>query len=164
MVIRHLIGRIGTGIAATIVGIIVFAIATVTSLAVPLLIILALFHVWPFHGASHQNTSSSAIGFCSTLNEMTNYATSHQKPTTSQELLTTLSYSSNKLLSVANVPSDISGTVYATISTTRKLSALIQTAVADNGVTTYQRQQLVNLDGVFNHEVSTLNQWYQSNC
>lgn len=150
-----------TGVVGFIFGIIAFALVLVTSLGVPTLIVLALLHVGPFARSAPSDNSAK---FCSTLNVMNNYSASHHSLATEAEVLTSLEYSHNKLVSARGVPTSIAGTVTATISTTHKLITLIQVGINNGGLSASQRSHAVVLDGVFNDEGSTMNRWFQSNC
>jgi len=160
-VFKRFLAKAGTGLAGLIFVIIASASAIVTSLGIPTLIVLVVFHLGPF---SKTTPSDNTAQFCSTLNVMSNYGASHNNPTTAAQEISTLQHSASTLSRARGIPSSMTGTVSATISTTNKLITLIQAAVDNGGLTTSQRTQVVGLDGVLKHEASTMNKWYQSNC
>jgi len=157
-VFKKIVSGMSMGVGGFISGIIVFALAIVTTFGIPTLIVLAVLHDGPF--ARSDNTAR----FCSTLNVMTNYSASHHNLKTRAEFQSSLQYSHNKLVGAQGVPSAIGGTVTATISTSGKLLTLLHTDVNDNGLTAAQQTQFLGFYGVFKHETSTLNKWYGSNC
>jgi hypothetical protein len=160
-VLKKIFGTMATGVVGFIFGLIAITVALATTFGIPTLIVLAVLHAGPF--AKSTPTDASAA-FCSTLNEMTNYATTHQNPKTIGDELTLLEYSSRKLSSASSIPSAIAGTVTATISTTNSLIVLLQDGENAGGLTSTQQTQYLGLDQVFNHEVSTMNNWYGTNC
>jgi hypothetical protein len=148
---------LGTGILAVIM----IVVATATTLAVPVVVVLWLTHTWPFE---RPTAAVSTISFCSSLNELNNYSLSHATPSTAPELERSIKFSDKALSNVHQIPADISGTVNATLATTSKLLNLLQLGTENGFWTASQKQQAVNFDTLFRQEAKTLNVWYQSNC
>ena len=155
-----MIKRLLMGLGGGILGVVILAISTITTFAIPVLVILWVTHTGPF---SKPVASPTTISFCSTLNEMTSYATSHPTPKTAQEYETAITYSNSKLSAVNSVPTQIQGTVEAALATSGQLVALLQTGISQ-GLSSGQQQQFRSLDRLYIREASTLNKWYQSNC
>lgn len=146
------------GVGGLILGIVVFTIAIVTTFGVPTLIVMAVLHDGLFA------RSDNSARFCSTLNVMTNHTASLHSLKTRNEIHSYFEFTYGELSSAQGVPSAIAGTVTATVSTSGKLLTLMQIGINNGGLTNAQESQFAGLDGVFNHEVSTMNKWYRANC
>jgi hypothetical protein len=155
------LGKIFTTLGAGVGAILVVVIATIATFAIPVVAILWIGHLGPF--AKHTESPSS-IAFCSTLNQMTSYAASHPTPTTASQFVTQISYSRDQLAGMRSIPTDIKGTVSATLTTSNQILALLQGAIATGGWSGNEEQQTVALDRVFITEASTLKKWYYANC
>lgn len=110
------------GLGAGVGAVLVMTIATIATFAIPVFAILWIGHLGPF--AKHA-PSQSSIAFCSTLNQMTSYAASHPTPTTASQFVTQISYSRDQLAGMKSIPSDIKGTVHATLTTSNQILTLL---------------------------------------
>ena len=146
------------GVGGLILVIVVCTIGIVTTFGIPTLIVLAVLHDGPFA------RSDSTARLCSKLNVMTNHTATLHGLRTRDEIHSYFEFTYGELSGAQDLPSAISGTVTATTSTSGKLLVLIQTGTNNDGLTNAQQTQFAGLDGVFNHEVSTLNNWYRANC
>jgi len=150
------------GVGGGLYGIVALCVATVTTFAVPVFVVLWLTHSPPF--SQHVQRSSAELGLCSQIRNIASYDAKHGQPTTQLQLENSLTYDELTLTAAKSLPPDIQSTVSSTAGTIHSFLSLIRTIDYNGTATNAERLQATNLDNEYVQEGKTLDNWAKANC